>query len=98
MPCGQEEFLEFFDLRLKAKFKEFVDKEGWRNMSPRHGQDDEGSDQEGVKVDECGGGSGAGISIGGGEGGASGGSEATDVAPVNVDGRVVSRDSGCFFC
>lgn len=61
-------------------------------MSPRHTQDDEGSDQEGVKLDDCGSGSGGG----GGEGGASGGPGAKYVSPVNVDGQVVSCDTERF--
>lgn len=36
-------------MRLKTKFADFVEKEGWRQLSPRHGdEDDEDTDHDGV--------------------------------------------------
>ena len=85
--------MDFFNLRLKAKFKEFQEKEGWRNLSPRHGQeDDDESYYDGEKGEEAGAGVDAGAS--GGEDGGSAGPEAEVAVAVKVDGKMVSWN-GC---
>lgn len=93
----QEEFLEFFNLRLQAKFNDFVDKEGWRNLSPRHGTDD-GNDVDYDAAADNGGGGVPGTVEGGGDGiGGIGGSDSEEPLAVNVDGRMVrvAQGYGC---
>lgn len=78
--------MEFFNLRLKAKYTEFLEKEGWRNLSSRHGDEDEAeAELDGGGDDEEGGGTGNGD---GGEGAA--GSESEQTPAVKVDGQTVS--------
>ncbi|CAN0360178.1 unnamed protein product, partial [Hapterophycus canaliculatus] len=36
---SKDEFLEFFNLRLKAKFADFLQQEGWRSLPPDHGRE-----------------------------------------------------------
>lgn len=91
--------MEFFNLRLQAKFKDFVDKEGWRNLSPRHGTDndhdvdcDTAADNAGGEVPGMAGGGGG---VGGGDGtGGVGGSDSEEPLAVNVDGRMVRGGQG----
>lgn len=94
---SQEEFLEFYGLRLKAKFAEFLEKEGWRKLSPRHGYTGEeeaeydsggGGDDVGRGARGGGGGTGAGRS-GEGEGGGAAVPESDDAIALKVDGKMV---------
>lgn len=100
-PIMQEEFLDFFNLRLKAKFADFIEKKGWRQLSPRHEEDDDDTDYDGA----CDEGSGGGVrGMGGVAGGVPGmgsfggvgrgalvGSDTDEHPAINVDGRMVSR-------
>lgn len=75
----QEEFLEFFNLRLQAKFADFLQKEGWRKLSPEHGHQGH-HDESGYDSSSAGGGDGVG------------GRRGSARAPaVKVDGQMVSR-------
>lgn len=77
--------MEFFNLRLKAKFAEFLQNEGWKNLSPRHGhEDDDDGEVEGEGGDDDGEGTG------GGDGNESVGAGWEDAPAVRVDGQTVS--------
>eukprot|EP00752_Nemacystus_decipiens_P018239 g16367.t1 len=80
---SKEEFLEFFNLRLQAKFADFLQKEGWRKLSPEHGC--QGHHDE-LEHD---GGAGGGDGAGGGRG-------SNGEPTVKVDGQMVGdiRDLG----
>lgn len=82
-PRTQDEFLEFFNLRLEDKFTDFLQTEGWRKLPPDHGC---GGHQDESEYDSSGGGDGAG-----GEGaGGGGGGESAEALAVKVDGQMVS--------
>lgn len=70
--------MEFFNLRLQAKFADFRQKEGWRKLSPEHGRQGH-HDESGYDSSSAGGGDGAG-----------GGRGSTTGPAVKVDGQMVS--------
>lgn len=73
----QEEFSEFFNLRLQAKFADFLRKEGWRKLSAEHGRQ-EHHDESGYESSAAGG------------DGAGGGSGSARAPAVKIDGQMVS--------
>eukprot|EP00903_Cladosiphon_okamuranus_P015130 g13992.t1 len=81
---SKEEFLEFFNLRLQSKFADFLQKEGWRKLSPEHGR--QGHHDE----------SGYDSSAGGGADGGGGARGSVSARVVKVDGQMVGdiRDLG----
>lgn len=82
----QEEFLEFYNLRLQAKFEDFLRKEGWRNLPSEHGQQGLHDEAEYDSAGGADGGAGRGGEAGGGAGGRAGGGAAP---AVKIDGQMV---------
>ena len=87
---SQDEFLDFFNLRLKDKYREFLKKEAWRNSPHQQGsagsQDDAEYDSGGG---EDGGGGGAASTASGGEGSAAGDPAPKAGLDVKIDGQTV---------
>ena len=85
--------MEFFNLRLKDKFRIFLQKEAWRKPPNQQGA---GSQDE-AEYDSGGGdgGGGGASTASGGEGSAAGGPASKDALDVKVDGRVVRWSCSC---
>lgn len=86
---SQDEFLDFFNLRLKDKYREFLKKEAWRNSPHQQGSGSQSeAEYDSGGGDDAGGGTATGTTSGG-EGSVTGRPASKEALEVKVNGGMV---------